>query len=164
MGVEFDRLIEGLPAGLPLTKLTGFAKPPAGAIRGAQAVAGYYFSHKSTDSFLALNRLLAAGEEVSWLFNGPMGYGTFYVTNKPTTRAAIQKVATDIGYQLREDGDRAHGHDDKLKKLRVGLVDATAAARRPAGPGWLSRTSSSRSKRCSRRCSTQGTCGRSTTC
>ena len=123
MGVEFDRLLDGLPAGLPLTKLTGFAKAPAGAIRGAQAVAGYYFSHKSTDSFLALNRLLAAGEEVSWLFNGPMGYGTFYVTNKPTTRAAIQKVATDTGISFESTATAPTGTMSKLKKLRVGLVD-----------------------------------------
>ena len=123
MGVEFDRILEGLPATLPLTKLPGFAKAPAGEIKGAQAVAGYYFSHKSTDSFLALNRLLAAGEDVSWVFNGPMGYGTFYIANKPTTRAAMQKVATDIGISFESAATAPTGTVSKLKKLRVGLVD-----------------------------------------
>ena len=86
MGVQFDRILDGFDG--PFEKLTDFAKV-AGRHRSAarSRLAGYYFSHKSNDSFIALNRLLAASEDVSWLFNGPMGYGTFYVANKPTTRA-----------------------------------------------------------------------------
>src|SRR6185503_9654860 len=95
MGVQFDRILDGFDG--PFEKLTDFAKVPAGTIRGAQTAAGYYFSHKSTDSFIAINRLLAAGEDVSWLADGPMGPGTFFVANKPTTRAALQKIATDLG-------------------------------------------------------------------
>jgi len=123
MGVEFDRILDGLPTTLPLTKLTGFAKAPAGEIKTAQNPAGYYFSHKATDSFIALNRLLAAGEEVSWLFNGPMGYGTFYVANKPTTRAALQKLSTEFGLNFDSTATAPTGTMSKLKKLRVGLVD-----------------------------------------
>ena len=104
MGVKFDRILDGFDG--PFVKLTDFAKVPAGTIAAAQTPAGYYFSHRSNDSFIAINRLLAAGEEVSWLADGPMGPGTFYVAAKPTTRAILQKAATDLGvsFEPRRDG------------------------------------------------------------
>jgi hypothetical protein len=84
---------------------------------------GYYFSHKSNNSFIAVNHLLAAGEEVSWLQNGPLGLGTFYVTAKASTRAAIQKEATALGVNFDAATSAPTGTQSKLKKLRIGLVD-----------------------------------------
>jgi hypothetical protein len=121
MGLQFDRILDGFDG--PFEKLTDFAKPPAGSIRGGQTAAGYYFSHKSNDSFIAINRLLAANEEVSWLWNGPMGYGTFYVASKPTTRAILQKVATDLGVSFEAAATAPTGPSAKLRKLRIGLFD-----------------------------------------
>ncbi len=121
MGVVFDRVLDGFDG--PFEKLTDFAKPPAGSIRGGQTAAGYYFSHKSNDSFIAINRLLAANEEVTWLWNGPMGYGTFYVTAKPTTRALLQKAATDLGVNFEAAPTAPTGPSAKLRKLRIGLFD-----------------------------------------
>jgi hypothetical protein len=97
-----------------------------------QAVAGYYFSHKSNDSFIALNRLLAAGEDVSWLADGPMGTGTFYVASKPTTRAILQKAATDLGVSFQSTATAPAGQASKLRELRVGLFD-TFGGGMPAG-------------------------------
>ncbi len=83
----------------PFQKIPDFAKVPAGIIKSPspaplssanspaakvalsvsaggstfeppQAVAGYYFSHENTHSFVAINRLLAAGEDVVWLATG----------------------------------------------------------------------------------------------
>jgi len=88
-----------------------------------QGVAGYYFSHKATDNFIAVNRLLAAGEDVSWLFNGPMGYGTFYVASKASTRANIQKIATEIGTSFQSTATAPTGPLSRLKPLRIGIVD-----------------------------------------
>jgi hypothetical protein len=121
MGVKFDRILDGFDG--PFEKLTDFAKPPAGAIRGGQTPVGYYFSHKANDSFIAINRLLAANEEVSWLANGPMGVGTFYVTAKPTTRAILQKAATDLGVSFEAATAAPTGPAAKLRKPRIGLFD-----------------------------------------
>ena len=121
MGVVFDRILDGFDG--PFEKLTDFAKPPAGSIRGAQSVAGYYFSHKSNDSFIAINRLLNANEDVTWLWNGPMGYGTFYVASKPTTRAILDKAATDLGVSFEGAATAPTGPSAKLRKLRIGLFD-----------------------------------------
>jgi hypothetical protein len=130
MGVQFDRILDGFDG--PFEKLTDFAKPPAGVIRGPQQVAGYYFSHKSNDSFIAINRLLNAGEDVSWLWNGPMGQGTFFVASKPTTRAILQKTATDLGVSFESAATPPTGLSAKLRKLRIGLYD-TYSGGMPAG-------------------------------
>jgi hypothetical protein len=130
MGVQFDRILDGFDG--PFEKLTDFAKPPAGTIKApAQQVAGYYFTHKSNDSFIAINRLVAAGEDVSWLADGPLGTGTFYVANKPTTRAILQKAATDLGVSFESTATAPTG-GSKLRKLRVGLFD-TYSGGMPAG-------------------------------
>jgi hypothetical protein len=120
MGVEFDRILEGFDG--PFEKLTDFAKAPPGAIRGGPTPAGYYFSRKMNDSFIAVNRLVAAGEDVSWLWNGPMGQGTFYVAAKPTTRAALQKAA-DLGVSFEAATGAPAGPAAKLRRLRIGLYD-----------------------------------------
>jgi hypothetical protein len=129
MGVVFDRILDGFDG--PFEKLTDFAKPPPGAVRGAQA-AGYYFSHKSNDSFIAINRLLNANEDVTWLWNGPMGYGTFYVAAKPTTRALLDKAAADLGVSFDATATAPTGPSARLRKLRIGLFD-TYGGGMPAG-------------------------------
>lgn len=121
MGVEFDRVLDGFTG--PFEKITtDLAKVPAGVIKTAQAPAGYYFSHKSNDSFTAIARLLKAGDDVSWLDNGPMGTGTFYVAARPTTLAILQKAATDLGLSF-ESAATAPTGGKHLKPLRVGLFD-----------------------------------------
>ncbi len=130
MGVQFDRVLDAFDG--PFEKLTDFAKPPAGSIGGGQTPVGYYFSHKANDSFIAINRLLAANEEVSWLANGPMGVGTFYVAAKPTTRAILQKAATDLGVSFQAATAAPTGPAAKLRKPRIGLFD-TFGGGMPAG-------------------------------
>ena len=120
MGVKFDRILDDFTG--PFEKLTDFAKVPAGRI-AAQAPAGYYFTHQANDSFTVVNRLLAAGEDVSWLQTGPLGPGTFYVAAKPTTRPLLQKAATDLGISFESAATAPTGTMSHLKKLRIGLFD-----------------------------------------
>ena len=87
-----------------------------------QTPAGYYFSHQVNDSFTAINRLLKAGEEVSWLADGPMGPGTFYVAGKATTRANLQKV-TDLGVSFQPASSAPAGYAVKLRAPRIALFD-----------------------------------------
>jgi hypothetical protein len=120
MGVQFDRILDAFDG--PFEKLTDFAKAPAGQIKTG-GTAGYYFSHEATNSFIAINRLLNAGEDVSWLATGPKGAGTFYVASKPTTLALIQKAAADLGVGFDAATAAPTGTMSHLKKLRIGLVD-----------------------------------------
>jgi hypothetical protein len=95
MGVEFDRILDAFDG--PFVKLTDVARVPPGTIAAAQGAAGYYFTHQANNSFIVINRLLKAKEDVYWLRTGPFGDGTFYVAARPTTRAVIEKAAVELG-------------------------------------------------------------------
>jgi Zinc carboxypeptidase len=120
MGVKFDRILDAFDG--QFVELTDFAKAPTGTIGGAQTPVGYYFSHQVNDSFTAINRLLKAGEEVSWLADGPMGPGTFYVPAKASTRANLQKV-TDLGVNFQPAPSAPTGTAMKLRAPRIALFD-----------------------------------------
>jgi hypothetical protein len=121
MGVQFDRILDGFDG--PFEVLKSLATVPAGSVKTAQGPAGYYFTHKATNSFIAINRLLAANEDVSWLKDGPMGIGTFYVAAKPTTLPILQKAAADLGLTFEATATPPTAAGAKLRKLRIGLVD-----------------------------------------
>jgi hypothetical protein len=138
MGVVFDRVLD--PFGGPFVKIPDFAKVPAGAVKSpayyyrgdSTAAAGYYFSHQANDSFIVVNRLLAANEDVSWLSDGPAGAGTFYVVAKPTTLPILQKAATELGISF-ESAPNAPPPGMKLRKLRIGLFDTYGSNNMPSG-------------------------------
>ena len=123
MGVQFDRVLDAFDG--PFEKLTDFAKTPMGtrAMDGPRPV-GYYFSHQANDSFITVNRLLAANEDVSWLPAGPLGPGTFFVAAKPTTGAILTKASVDLGvsFQTAATAPPVAGAM-RLRTPRIGLVD-----------------------------------------
>ena len=141
MGVKFDRLLDGFDG--PLEPLKDFARVPAGAIKpsasggspaGTQsAAAGYYFTHAANDSFVAVNRLVAASEDVSWLEDGPLGAGTFYVAAKPTTRPMLEKAAAELGITFQTATAAPTGKATRLHKPRIGLFDQYGNNDMPSG-------------------------------
>ncbi|MEO6222941.1 MAG: M14 metallopeptidase family protein, partial [Vicinamibacterales bacterium] len=124
MGVQFDRIFDKLDG--PFEKIAGVAvTPPGRIIGGAQAAqaAGFYFSHKANDSYIAINRLMKAGETVSWLADGPMGAGTYYVAARPTTRPLLEKMAVDLGITFQAATAAPTGRRTVLRAPRIGLFD-----------------------------------------
>jgi hypothetical protein len=121
MGVQFDRVLDGFDG--PFQKISGFATAPAGAVKAGPAPAGFYFSHAANDSFIVVNRLLKAGEEVSWLASGPMGPGTFYVVGRATTIPILQKAAAELGVTFEPAAPAPTGAMAKLKLPRIALYD-----------------------------------------
>ena len=119
MGVKVDRVLEGFEG--PFEKLNGLQKPAPGKVTGS-APAGYTFSHASNDSFAAVNRLIAAGEDVSWVTSGPQ-QGAFFVAAKASTAAAVGKLASDLGLNFDGVASRPSGDSIKIRKLRVALAD-----------------------------------------
>ncbi len=105
---------------------------PAGKVGAAPAPAGYYFSHQINDSFIVINRLLKAGEEVSWLDTGPLGRGTFHVVAKPTTKAILDKAAAELGVSFEAAPAAPSGVASKLRAPRIGLFD-TYGGSMPSG-------------------------------
>jgi hypothetical protein len=125
MGVRFDRVLDAFTG--PFVKLTGFAKVPVPTLTTARDTTGYYFSHQANDSFTAVNRLLAAGERVSWLADGPMGKGTFYVASRsdggqPVTAPLVNR-SLELGVRFQPTAAAPTGAAGVLKPLRIGLFD-----------------------------------------
>jgi hypothetical protein len=119
MGVKFDRVLEGFDG--PFEKVEGLLKAPAGKITGTPG-AGYVFTHAMNDSFTAINRLLNAGEDVSWIAAGPH-QGAFFVAAKPSTSALVAKIAGDLGVSFEGVAARPAGDAMKLHKMRIALAD-----------------------------------------
>ncbi len=127
MGIVFDRFLDGVDG--PFEKINGLAKPPSGTVSNASTAAGFLLSHQVNDSFIAINRLLAAAEDVYWLkqplsANGKTyGPGTIYVPNKTSTLPELQKLAEGIGLNFEGISAKPLGEALKLKPLRIGLWD-----------------------------------------
>jgi hypothetical protein len=120
MGVKFDRVLEGFDG--PFEKLNGLQKPAPGKVTDSANGAGFLLSHAPNDSFTAINRLLAAGEDVSWITSGSRP-GAFFITSKGSTRAVVARLANDLGLSFESVPERPAGDAIRLRKLRIGLAD-----------------------------------------
>lgn len=138
MGVQFDRILDGFDG--PFEKIPALIKMPAGKVAPAQGAVGYLLSHEVNDAFLGTTRLLKAGEEVYWLksslsANGKTyAAGTIYIPAKATTRATLDKIATEIGLSFDATSTAPNTDALKLRPLRVGLWD-TYGGSMPSG--WI---------------------------
>ena len=64
MGVEFDRILDAFDG--PFEKLADVTAPPPGRLSRAAPDGAYLLRHDTNDAFIAINRLLKAGQEVAW--------------------------------------------------------------------------------------------------
>lgn len=135
MGVKFDRILDDFTG--PFEKIAALAEPPAGKVEGSGA-AGYLLSHKVNDSFKAINKLLAAGEEVYWLKGGAgVDPGTIYVASKSSTAANVAKVAKEAQVDFRAATTKPAGEALKLKPIRIGLWDSVGGSMPSGWTRWL---------------------------
>jgi len=141
MGVKFDRILDGFDG--PFQKISGFAKAPAGRVAGAGGNAGYLLSHQVNDAFIAVNRLLASGEEVYWLkrsFNAngkEYAAGTMFIPAKPGTLAKLQRLAAEVGLSFDAAASNPAGEALKLRPLRIGLWDRYGGSMPSGWVRWL---------------------------
>jgi hypothetical protein len=133
MGIRFDRVLEGFDG--QLEKLEGIQRPAPGKVSGT-ASGGYLMSHATNDSFLAINRLLAAGEEVAWLTSGSQ-QGAFFITSKPSTAALVAKLAADLGLNFEGVASRPQGSAITLRKVRIALADQYGGSMPSGWTRWL---------------------------
>jgi hypothetical protein len=133
MGVRFDRILEGFDG--PFERLEGLQRPASGKVTGS-AGAGYAFSHAVNDSFVAINRLLAAGEDVFWMTSGPQA-GTFFVGARASTQGLLTKLAAELGLNFEGVGARPAGDSIQLRKLRIALADQYGGSMPSGWTRWL---------------------------
>jgi hypothetical protein len=115
MGVRFDRIMDGFDG--PFEDVSGLQKPAPGTVTTGSADP-LTFSHANTNSFIAANRLVAAGRDVEWLKNGG---GDFLVTGASADE--LLKLATDLGVSFTSAREPATAGAVRLRKLRIGLAD-----------------------------------------
>jgi len=137
MGIEFDRILDGFDG--PFVSLDGLQDPPPGAILGAGKPAGYLISHRTNDSFIAINRLLQANCPVYWLANAPpadgedLGTGAIWIPESSVAREILEQVASKYGISVHGVAAAPAGQSFKLKPIRIGLYDQYGGS---IGSGW----------------------------
>jgi len=139
MGVKFDRILDAFDCPcqkLPVEEL----KPPAGRVTTVSNAAGYLLTHDTNDAFLAVNRLLAAKENVytiknPFLANGKTyPAGTHFIPAKATTLPILQKLATEAGLNFDATSSKPAGEGLMLRQMKVGLFDRYGGS---MPTGWL---------------------------
>jgi hypothetical protein len=140
MGVKFDRVLDGFDG--PFEPIVGVAKPPAGRVVTTANAAGYLVGHQQNDAFIAINRLLKAGEDVYWLRDRTIGgardaTGAIYVAAKATTLSVLQRAAADLGLTFTGVSSQPAGDALKLRAVRIGLWDRYGGSVESGWVRWL---------------------------
>jgi hypothetical protein len=101
MGVRFDRILD--PFTGPFEKLNGFAPFPRAEVTAVPADAmAFAWSRETNDAFVALNRLLKAGQLVYTLTgrSGSFAPGTFFVRPSAAAQRIMSAVAAERGVRF----------------------------------------------------------------
>jgi hypothetical protein len=141
MGIKFDRILDAFDG--PFEKIPDLVTPAAGKVAQAPGGGGYLLSHQVNDSFIAVNRLMKANEEVYWVkqpfsANGKQyPAGTMFIPAKASTLPIVQKVAADKGLSFDAIASRPAGEAMKLKPVRIGLYDQYGGSMPSGWVRWM---------------------------
>jgi hypothetical protein len=141
MGIKFDRVLDSFDG--PFEKLADVVPPPPGRVTQAPAGGGYFLSRQVNDAFIAVNRLLKAGEEVSSLNSaaaiGGRNYpaGTIYIAARPATLPILQKLAVEKGLTFEPVANRPTNGMTPLRPVRIGLWDVYGGSMPSGWTRWL---------------------------
>src|SRR6476646_3173175 len=100
MAVRFDRILDGFDG--PFEEITGLASPPPAKVWHTDGAVGFFLQMQTNDSFIAVNRLLKAGEEVRrmkepyFLQGSAHSPGMYWIPRKDTTLPLLQKIGAEL--------------------------------------------------------------------
>jgi hypothetical protein len=117
MGVGFDRLVDALDG--PFEVLRAEVSPPPAHVSDASGAAGFAFDGRVNDSYRAVNRLFAAGEQVVRTTQG--GAGSFFVANRSATGSTLEKLAAELGVGF--TGTQTPTSAVTVRPVRIALWD-----------------------------------------
>ncbi len=141
MGIVFDRILDAFDG--PFEKISGLAKPPAGKIIAGPNPAGFLLDTRVNDSFLAVNRLLRAGEEVfrtqsSFEANGKTyPPGTFFVPARESVLKILEALASHLGLLVEGVERKPSAPLFQLHQARIGLWDIYGGSMTSGWTRWL---------------------------
>ncbi len=131
MGVRFDRVLDGFDG--PFENVHGLLDMPAATFTAATSGA-YRIDHRVNNAVIAVNRLLAAGQEVWW--NTGSADGAFFVAATPASTQVLQKAANDLGVVATAAARPADGVQT-LRMPRIGLWDQYGGSMPSGWTRWL---------------------------
>jgi hypothetical protein len=136
MGVKFDRVLDGFEG--PFERVSTVSHP-SGGVTGVEQPAGYLLSHHQNDSFVAVNRLMKAGESVFWpsdrrVAAAPNGVGAMYVPRRAATLPVLRKAAADLGLTFTGVAAPPQGSALELRPVRIALWDRYGGS---SPSGWI---------------------------
>jgi hypothetical protein len=138
MGVVFDRILDGFSG--PFETLPGVAKPAAGRFHAEAGAAGYLLDHRVNDTFVAVNRLLKAGQKVYWLKDvleaggRSYGAGTIWVPATAAAAGLLGNAAKELGLMIEGVPAAPKGLAFELRPVRIGLWDSYGGS---MASGWI---------------------------
>jgi hypothetical protein len=100
-------------------------------------------SHKINNSFILINRLLAANADVYWLKKAvteggqDLGTGTIWIPASANALPVLQKAAKEIGVSSYAVASAPKGEAMKLKPIRIGLYDSYGGSMPSGWTRWL---------------------------
>jgi hypothetical protein len=124
MGVEYDRVMEGFDGPFELIPDV-LSSPRPGTVAGASNARGYLVDHIN-DAFIAVNRVLAAGDGAYWYTSevaaGGRSFdaGAFYLE---TDRDVVERLAAEKGLDFIGVTERPTGSAMELEPVKIGLWD-----------------------------------------
>jgi hypothetical protein len=130
MGVQFDRILE--PFTGPFEKVTDWnVKPPAGYAPILPKATSYALGRDRNNAFIAVNRLMASGEQV-----GTMA-GTFVFSADATTHLKLVQVAADLGVNFQPMTLPKGTRTTPLRTPRIGLWDQYGGSIESGWTRWI---------------------------
>lgn len=139
MGVQVDRVLDGFEC--PCEPISGMATPTAGRVTAGSA--GWLVDHSYNDAFVAINRVLKAGGDVSWIkspiSSGGKQYaaGAWFIANRAGAKAIVEKVAAEAGVSFDGVAQRPANDMLRMKSIRVGLWDQYGGSMPSGWMRWL---------------------------
>ncbi len=142
MGVQFDRIQDGFTG--PFEEITAWnLTPPAGRVSTTSGSAAFITSPRVNNAFIAVNRLLAAKQEV-WRTAAPLTVsgtsfpaGSFYVRATGSTRALLDKSATELGVSFEGTRTAPPAGSARLNPRHIGLWDRYGGSMPAGWTRWI---------------------------
>jgi hypothetical protein len=127
MGVQFDRVLDDFSGPFERVPFGEVQKAPAGKVVSGPS-GGYLISHMVNDSFVAINRLMKAKQDVYWMKDGVKGFpymgpGTIFVAHSPQAKSILDKTAAEFGFNVQAVAKIPPGDAVKLAPTRIALWD-----------------------------------------
>jgi hypothetical protein len=141
MGVKFDRILEAFDG--PFVKINGLQPAPPATVTGTPSPAGYLISHQINNSFVLINRLMAAGADVYWLKKETsadgqdLGTGAIWVPASAAAKPVLDKAAKELGVTAHAMAKAPTGEALKLKPIRIGLFDQYGGSMPSGWTRWI---------------------------